>query len=560
MATKLFGSFLIMLALMVGIGVYAMTQLYTVNQASSDLGNSWLPSVRDVLLTQARLNRARQQEARSIMFVDEQRTQTAIKESNQLMAEIQTIWVKYESTVITPRERELYDKFKNDLVAYQSLHNEIVALSGANRNEEATVVLDGPSHKLYGEMRKTIEEMADINITGANAAVKLSDANYRQARSWMMIVLGGCSVLALLLGFFITRSLVRQLGGEPWYVAEIAKRVSKGQLALNIAVRNNDTSSVLAAMDNMVRRLSRVVTDVNSGAEALASASEEVSATAQRLSHASGEQAANVEETSTSIEQMTASIAQNSGSARQTDVIATQAAGEALEGGQAVRATVQAMRQITQKIGIIDDIAYQTNLLALNAAIEAARAGEHGKGFAVVAAEVRKLAERSQIAAQEISEVASSSVQVAERAGQLLEDMVPKIRKTSDLVQDIAAASEEQTLGVGQINSAAIQLSQITQQNATSSGELAATAEELSTQAEKLRQSMSFFRLPGSMDSYGDRIDKPNDSQAVSRRALDKAKRTSSPPRPTREIDEDDFGSDNNRHKQPLDESHFSPF
>jgi len=248
-------------------------------------------------------------------------------------------------------------------------------------------------------------------------------------------------------------------------------------------------------VNNTVNKLSQVVTEVNAGAEALAGASEELSSTAQSLSQSASEQAAGVEETSASIEEMTASISQNTENAKVTDGMATKAAGEATEGGEAVKATVAAMKQIAQKIGIIDDIAYQTNLLALNAAIEAARAGEHGKGFAVVAAEVRKLAERSQVAAQEIGTVARSSVELAEKAGKLLDEMVPNIRKTSDLVQEITAASEEQSSGVSQINSAVSQLSQTTQQNASSSEELAATAEEMSSQAEQLQQTMSFFKL-----------------------------------------------------------------
>ena len=200
---------------------------------------------------------------------------------------------------------------------------------------------------------------------------------------------------------------------------------------------------------------------------------------------------------------MTASIAQNTENAKITDGMASKAARDAVEGGEAVTATVEAMKQIAKKIGIIDDIAAQTNLLALNAAIEAARAGEHGKGFAVVAAEVRKLAERSQVAAQEIGEVAGTSVALAEKAGRLLAEIVPNIRKTSDLVQEITAASTEQSSGVGQINSAVSQLNQTTQQNASSSEELAATSEEMSSQAEQLQQTMSFFKLDGSGHAGG---------------------------------------------------------
>ncbi|HEY8095694.1 MAG TPA: methyl-accepting chemotaxis protein [Methylobacter sp.] len=248
-------------------------------------------------------------------------------------------------------------------------------------------------------------------------------------------------------------------------------------------------------VNNTIDKLSQVISEVNSAAASIAGASEEVSATAQSMSQASSEQAASVEETSASIEQMSASINQNTENAKVTDGMATQASGEAVQGGEAVKETVGAMKSIAGKIGIIDDIAYQTNLLALNAAIEAARAGEHGRGFAVVAAEVRKLAERSQIAAQEIGELAESSVEMAESAGRLLDTIVPSIKKTSDLVQEIAAASEEQSSGVGQINTAMDQLNQITQQNASSSEELAATSEEMSGQAAQLQELMAFFTV-----------------------------------------------------------------
>ncbi|MBR0565153.1 MCP four helix bundle domain-containing protein [Azoarcus sp. L1K30] len=248
-------------------------------------------------------------------------------------------------------------------------------------------------------------------------------------------------------------------------------------------------------VNNTVDKLAQIIGEVNATTETLASATGQISATAQSLSQASSEQAASVEETSASVEQMSASIRQNTDNAKVANTMSADGTSKAADGGVAVTETVAAMKQIAKKISIIDDIAYQTNLLALNAAIEAARAGEHGKGFAVVAAEVRKLAERSQVAALEIGQLAGNSVGMAERAGKLLDEIVPATRKTADLVQEITAASQEQTVGVDQVNTAMCQLSQITQQNASASEELAATAEEMSGQAANLKELMNFFSL-----------------------------------------------------------------
>ncbi|MFI3158597.1 MAG: methyl-accepting chemotaxis protein [Methylococcaceae bacterium] len=281
---------------------------------------------------------------------------------------------------------------------------------------------------------------------------------------------------------------------------QVAQALEQGDLTRTVTRDYQGAfDQVKQSLNNTVAKLSQVISEVNGAATNIASASEEVSATAQSMSQATSEQVASVEETSASVEQMSASINQNTENAKVTDGMAAQASTEAVQGGEAVKETVNAMKSIAGKIGIIDDIAYQTNLLALNAAIEAARAGEHGRGFAVVAAEVRKLAERSQIAAQEIGELASSSVEMAESAGKLLDTIVPSIKKTSDLVQEITAASEEQSAGVSQINTAMDQLNQITQQNASSSEELAATSEEMSGQAAQLQDLMAFFTVTDSL-------------------------------------------------------------
>ncbi|EFL52656.1 methyl-accepting chemotaxis sensory transducer [Solidesulfovibrio fructosivorans JJ]] len=293
--------------------------------------------------------------------------------------------------------------------------------------------------------------------------------------------------------------LLRSLSGlitTERHVAELASKMAAGDLNLQVKIRS-ENDALMRSLGNMVERLTDIVREVQSGAENMASGAEQLSASSESLSQGASEQAASVEESSSSMEQISGSIMRNADNARQTESLADKAGQDARESGQAMVDTVAAMRQIATKISIIEEIARQTDLLALNAAVEAARAGDHGRGFAVVAAEVRKLAERSQSAAAEINTLSASSLDVAERAGRLLEKLVPDILKTSDLVQEIAAASQEQSLGATQVNKALQQLDQVVQQNASASEELASTAEELSSQAEQLVSTVGFFQLAG---------------------------------------------------------------
>jgi methyl-accepting chemotaxis protein len=405
----------------------------------------------------------------------------------------------FKINVQNPRRVALFNNFMKSREEYVIQFENIVE-KVLSRNDLVNNTLDviGP------KVAKAVEDVklsvkADQDILGP----KLAASNKATINIVLLITLAGLA-LGILFAWLITKMVKRPLGGEPVKMAEIAQLIASGDL--NVDFSSNDgkeATGLFAAMKEMNDQLQKIVLDVKSASDNVTSGSQQLSSSAQDMSEGASEQAASAEEVSSSIDEMAANINQSAEYALDTDKIAKKVAKDTVEGAKAVEHTITTMKNIAEKISIIEDISRQTNMLALNAAIEAARAGEHGKGFAVVASEVRKLAENSQKAAAEIGELSVSSVSIAENAGKVLEQILPDIQKTSELVQEIANSSVEQKSGAEQINTAIQRLDQVIQQNASASEEMASTSEELSSQAEMLQASMAFFKLDGTSSGLG---------------------------------------------------------
>ena len=355
----------------------------------------------------------------------------------------------------------------------------------------------------------------DGNVLGAvNMEFSLTDVNKEIRKNTVFSTIGKIvlSVLIIVcLMFIITRIILRQIGGEPDYAADVVRQVAKGDLTVQVQVRAGDTASLLASLRGMVNRLSELVGDVRGTTDSITISSQEIAQGNADLSLRTEEQASSLEETASSMEELTSTVRQNAENARQANQLATNASDIAVKGGKVVDNVVHTMTSISDSskkivdiISVIESIAFQTNILALNAAVEAARAGEQGKGFAVVANEVRNLAQRSAAAAKEIKTLIDDSagkVEVGSRqvdeAGATMTEIVQAVKRVTDIMAEIAAASNEQNAGIEQVNQAITRIDEVTQQNAALVEEAAAAAEAMQEQAQLLMDAVSIFKLEG---------------------------------------------------------------
>ncbi|MGJ7507303.1 methyl-accepting chemotaxis protein [Variovorax sp. GT1P44] len=498
-----FAAVLLFLALVMGLGLSSMSSIearlnsiVTSNNVKVATVNTMLDSIRDMANLATNV----------VLLSDEAAMREEMKKiaaARERYTEARTLLVKL---VVSPEGKALLAKIEETLAVAAPLNAQLLELGLANKNEEATELLMKKFTPAVQACLAALDEMVRHETRLSERANDAASAEYGRARALMI----GLGAFALLMGAAIawltTRSITRPIAEA----VKVAETVAAGDISSRIEVHSKDeTGQLMHALKEMNDSLVKIVGEVRTGTDTIATASSQIATGNQDLSSRTEEQASSLEQTAASMEELTSTVKQNADNARQANQLAVSASEVAVKGGSVVSQVVDTMgsinassRKIVDIIGVIDGIAFQTNILALNAAVEAARAGEQGRGFAVVASEVRNLAQRSAAAAKEIKTLIGDSVekveegskQVAE-AGKTMEEIVDSVKRVTDIMGEITAASQEQTSGIEQINQAITQMDQVTQQNAALVEEASAAAQSLQEQAGGLSQVVSVFRL-----------------------------------------------------------------
>ncbi|WDZ96678.1 methyl-accepting chemotaxis protein [Herbaspirillum sp. WKF16] len=504
-STKLLLSFAVVLALMTIVGVFAVVQMDKVNGASTEIAHKWEPSVRISLTLEKVLARVRSTEFQHILGNDESMASLE-KSLGDRYAEFRQLQEQYRRLPLTAEEKSAFDQLEKTLDAYLVEHRKIIALSHANRKDEALALTKGDSLKAYRAIEKQFSTLRSSSVEHTEDANTRADQVYSTSLRWIVALLAAGILLGLALAATVARVVSRPL----LEALALARRVADNDLTGKVRVHSRDeTGQLMLALNHMNGSLAGIVGEVHRSISVINTASGEIASGNADLSARTESQASSLEETASAMEELTSTVRQNADNAHEANRLVAAAAKSAGEGGAVVDKVVHTMgsirassSQIADIIGVIDGIAFQTNILALNAAVEAARAGEQGRGFAVVATEVRSLAQRSAAAAKEIKELIVGSVQQVEagaalvdHAGNTMHEIVDSVGRVAALMNEIAVASREQSTGIDEINHAVTQMDEGTQQNAALVEEAAAAAHSLRGQTDQLAALVARFRL-----------------------------------------------------------------
>ena len=503
---RLTGAFVLLVAMLLALVVTSLKQLSSLRNETENITVNWLPSVEAINALEATSADLRLTILAHVLSTDNAAKASIDKQITDQRSKLAEMRNNYEKLISSPEEKKLYDDFVAKWNNYVQVNDKALALSRSNDSAGAAAVMSHESRPMYLAIKELLDKLVKLNNQGVATASENASHTFGAARALLITVSIAAILLAILAAIWLVRSITLPLSRA----VLVADQVAAGDLSTRIEITSTDeTGQLLSALQRMQQSLVRTVSAVRQNSESVASASAEIASGNNDLSARTEQQASALEETAASMEELGSTVRQNADNARAANQLAMNASTVASQGGEVVAEVVETMKginassnKIADIISVIDGIAFQTNILALNAAVEAARAGEQGRGFAVVAGEVRSLAQRSAEAAKEIKSLITASVErveqgslLVDKAGTTMTEVVTAIRRVTDIMGEISAASSEQSAGVSQVGEAVMQMDQATQQNAALVEEMAAAASSLNNQAGELVNAVAVFKL-----------------------------------------------------------------